>query len=123
MNTEMKTRPWLRLCTTALAAGGLALSTLGLASGTAQATPLPAPTDHHHWCPGDRWDQRWGGNSDWNNCHDWDDNFGAGYGYQIPPPWAVPQPPPPMWAPWASVTWNPDANGWGFWNGGIWVPL
>jgi len=32
-------------------------------------------------------------------------------------------PPPPPWAPWAQVMWNADMNGWGFWNGGVWVPL
>jgi hypothetical protein len=121
MSTKKKTRPWLRLCTSALAAGGLAVSALGLVSGAAEAAPLPAPTYHHHWCPGDGWDQGWGNNSDWNHCHDWDDNFGAGY--QGPPPWAAPQPPPPPWAPWAPVVWDPNMNGWGFWNGGIWIPL
>lgn len=122
MNTEKQTRPWVRLCTGVLAAGGLGLSALGLASGTAQAAPPPAPTYHHHWCPGDRWDPGWGNNWNWNNCHDWADNYGpAGYG--APPPWVAPQPPPPVWAPWAQVVWNPGANGWGFWNGGVWVPL
>jgi hypothetical protein len=122
MTTDKQSRPYVRLCTSALVAGGLALSGLGLAVGTAQAAPVPAPTYHHHWCPGDNWDTGWGPNANWNSCRDWDDNFGpAGYGG--PPPWAAPQPPPPFWAPWAQVTWSPDANGWGFWNGGIWVPL
>jgi hypothetical protein len=122
MNTEKLTRPCLGLCASVLAAGGLALSALGLASGIAQAAPPSAPTYHHHWCPGDRWDPGWGNNWDWGNCRDWDDNFGpAGWAGQ--PPWAAPQPPPPAWAPWAPVEWNPDANGWGFWNAGIWIPL
>ena len=43
MNTNTQTKPWLRLCTGALAAGGVAASMLGLASGTAQAAPPPAP--------------------------------------------------------------------------------
>ncbi len=73
MNTVKLTR-WLRLCASVLAAGGLALSALGLASATAQAAPSPVATYHHHWCPGDRWDPGWGNNWDWNNCHDWDDN-------------------------------------------------
>jgi hypothetical protein len=122
MNTEKQTRPWLRVCTGVLAAAGLGLSALGQASGTAQATPVPAPAFHHHWCPGDGWDRSWGDNWDWGNCHDWDDNFApAGW---APPEWAPPQPPPPPWAPWAPVVWNPDANGWGFWNGpGIWIQL
>lgn len=117
-------RPWVRACSTVLAAGGLGLSGLGLTTGVAQAFPAPAPADHHHWCPGDRWDQGWGNNSDWNNCHDWDDNFaGMPYGYGVPD-WAPPPPPPPFWAPWAQVVWNPNVNGWGFWNGpGIWIPL
>ncbi|GAS92557.1 hypothetical protein [Mycolicibacterium brisbanense] len=124
MNTVKMTRPWVRACATALAAGALGLSGLGLTTGIAQAVPAPAPTDHHHWCPGDRWDQGWGNNSDWNNCHDWDDNFaGAPYGYGVPD-WAPPPPPPPFWAPWAQVVWNPNVNAWGFWNGpGIWIPL
>ena len=129
MNTEKLTRPWLRLSTSVLAAGGLALSALGLASGMAQAAPPPAPAYHHHWCPGDQWDNGWGNNWDWNNCHDWDDNYGgpAGYGPGGPgygaPPWAPPPPPPPPWAPWAQVTWNPGTNGWGYWNGPVWVPI
>ena len=120
-NKQTKTGRWLRLTTSALAAGGLGLSALAFGSGIAQATPSPAPTYHHHWCPGDQWQQGWGNNGDWNNCHDWDDNYGAGYG--APPPWARPQPPPPFWAPWAQVVWNPQFNGWGFWNGGAWVAL
>src|ERR1700756_4533452 len=103
--------------------GGLAASPFGLAAGTAQATPAaPAPT--YHWCPGDRWEPGWGNNWDWNNCHDWGPAGPAGYGgppYGGPPPWAPPPPPPPFWAPWANVTWNPDANAWGFWNNGIWM--
>jgi hypothetical protein len=124
MNTEQLTRPWLRLCTTVLAAGGLGLSALGLATGIAQAAPAPAPAFHHHWCPGDRWDPGWGNNGDWNNCHDWDDNGAAPQGFGALPPWAQSPPPPPAWAPWAQVLWNPDANSWGFWNGpGIWIQL
>jgi hypothetical protein len=125
MNTNTQTKTWLRLCTGALAAGGVAASMLGLASGTAQAAPPPAPMYHHHWCPGDQWDQGWGPYQNWNNCRDWDDNYGpVGYGPPgAPPPWARPMPPPPVWAPWAQVVWNNDANGWGFWNNGIWVPL
>jgi hypothetical protein len=93
-----------------LAAGGVALSTLGVTSGVAQAAPPPAPMYQHHWCPGDQWDPGWGPYQNWNSCRDWDDNYGgpAGYG------------PPPPWAPGAQVQWN---NGWGFWNNGIWVPL
>jgi hypothetical protein len=121
MNTVKTTKPWLRLCTSALAAGGLAASVLGLTSATAQAAPIPAPTYHHHWCPGDPWDQGWGPYQGWNNCRDWDDNYGgpAGYGPGVPP-WAPPQPAPPPWAPWAQVVWN---NGWGYWNGPVWVPI
>jgi hypothetical protein len=119
--TTMQARPWLRLCTGVLAAGGLAVSALGLASGTAEAVPSPAPMDHHHWCPGDYWDRGWGDNPDWNHCRDWDDNFGAGF--RGAPDWAPPPPPPPFWAPWAPVVWNADVNGWGFWNAGVWVSL
>ncbi|TDO07188.1 hypothetical protein EV580_6152 [Mycobacterium sp. BK086] len=100
----------------------LALSGLGLAA-SAQGAPAPLPAYNHHWCPGDNWDPHWGNNSDWNNCHDWDDHGPAPMGYGGPPPWAPPPPGPPPWAPWASVSWNADANGWGFWNGGMWVPL
>jgi hypothetical protein len=123
MNTNKKqTRPWLRLCTGVLAAGGVAASTLGLTAGTAQAAPYPVPTKHHHWCPGEHWDNGWGNNRDWYRCHDWDDNFG-GAGYYGAPPWAPPPPAPPGWAPWAQVVWNSNVNGWGFWNGGSWVAL
>ena len=129
MTTDTKARPWLRLCTGALVGGGMALTALGLTSGTAQAAPAPAPMYHHHWCPGDQWDNGWGPYQNWNNCRDWDDNYGgpAGYGPGGPggpgfgaPPWAPPPPPPPPWAPWAQVTWN---NGWGYWEGPIWRPI
>ncbi|MBV8786994.1 MAG: hypothetical protein JOZ00_09925 [Mycobacterium sp.] len=124
MNTNTQTRPWVRLCTGALTVGGLALSALGLASGTAAAAPAPAPLYHHHWCPGEQWEPGWGPNPNWNNCNDWDDNYGNGpVGYGGAPPWAPPPPGPPPWAPWAQVQWNPQANGWGYWNGPIWMPL
>jgi hypothetical protein len=120
MNTNTQSKPWLRLCTGALVGGGLALSALGLASGTAQAAPPPAPVNH--WCPGDPWNPGWGPNPYWNQCRDWEGNYGGPAGYGAPP-WAPPPPPPPIWAPGAQVVWNPQANGWGFWNGAIWVPL
>jgi hypothetical protein len=113
-----QTRPWIRLCTSVLAGGGLALSALGLAAGPAQATPSPVPT--YHWCPGDQWDPGWGPYANWRECHDW----GPGpAGFAGPPPWAPPAPPPPFWAPWASVQWDPGHNAWGFWNNGVWVGL
>jgi hypothetical protein len=100
MNTNRQ-KSWLRLCTGALAAGGVALSTLGLATGTAQAAPPPAPMYHHHWCPGDQWDSGWGPYQNWNSCRDWDDNYyGGRAGYH----WC-----PGQW-------WDP---GWGAnWDGG-----
>ncbi|MBV9250770.1 MAG: hypothetical protein JO227_16160 [Acetobacteraceae bacterium] len=122
MSTVTHTRPWIRICTGALAAGGLALSAFGLASGTAAAAPAPAPMYHHHWCPGDNWDNGWGNNSDWGNCHDWDDNY-APAAWNGVPAWAPQAPPAPVWAPWAAVVWNPDVGGWGFWNNGIWIAL
>jgi len=123
MNTNTHTKPWLRLCTGALAAGGMAAAALGLTSGIAQAAPPPAPVYHQHWCPGDQWDQGWGPYQNWNNCRDWDDNYGGPVGYGAPPPWARPMPPPPPWAPWAQVVWNAGVNDWGYWNGPVWVPL
>jgi hypothetical protein len=123
MNISTQTKPWLRLCTGALAAGGVALSTLGVTSGVAQAAPPPAPIYHHHWCPGEQWDNSWGPYQNWNNCRDWDDSYGGPAGYGGAPPWAPPPPGPPPWAPWAQVVWNPAANGWGYWNGPVWVPL
>jgi hypothetical protein len=120
MNTAMRERPWLRVCTGVLAAGGIAVSSLGSATGVAQAAPAPAPT--YHWCPGQQWNPGWGNNWDWNNCHDWEDNNNpAGWG--PPPPWAPPPPPPPPWAPWVHVMWNPGANHWGYWNNGMWMPV
>lgn len=92
---------------------------LGLASGTAQAAPPPAPVNHHHWCPGDEWNNGWGPYQNWNNCRDWDDYGPVGW---APPPWARPMPPPPPWAPWAQIVWNAQFNDWGFWNGPVWVP-
>jgi len=125
MNAVKPTKMWVRLGTGVLAAGGIAMSALGLTSATAQAAPHYAPTDHHHWCPGDHWDNGWGPYQNWNNCHDWDGpagyNGGApGYG---PGPWQAPPPPPPFWAPWAHVEWNAQTGGWGFWNGPVWVPV
>jgi hypothetical protein len=70
MTTVKRTRPWVRLCTGVLAAGGLALSAFGWAGSIAQAAPVPAP--RYHWCPGEKWDPAWGNNDnwDWNQCHD-----------------------------------------------------
>jgi len=121
MFNQQLTKPWLRLGTSVLAAGGLALSALGLAF-PAQAAPSPAPTFHYHWCPGDNWNPAWGNNWNWNQCHDWDDG-GVPAGWAPPPPWATPPPPPPPWAPGIAVVWNPGVNGWGFFNNGIWVQL
>ena len=131
MTNDKQSRPYVRLATSAVVAGGLALTGLGLAAGVAQAAPpAPAPMYHHHWCPGDQWDPGWGPYGNWNACRDWDDAVGpaAWQGGPPqwqggPPPWAAQAPPPPFWAPWAQVTWNADANGWGFWNSGVWVPL
>jgi hypothetical protein len=93
------------LATTALVTGGLGLSGLGLASGTAQAVPGPFPA--YHWCPGDDWHPEWGFNFDWGACHDdhhrdfdgdnhdhdyWAGDQGRG-DRGGPPPW---QP----WMPW-----------------------
>jgi hypothetical protein len=129
--TVEQTRPWIRLCTSALADTVLALSAFGLAGGPdlwAQAAPDPAP--NYHWCPGNQWDPSWGNISDWdwNQCHDWQGPGGpygsAGWGpWGPPPPWAPPQPPQPRWAPGANLMWNPTANGWGFWNNGVWTPI
>jgi hypothetical protein len=122
MTTAMRNRPWLRLCTGALAAGAVAASTLGVAAGVAQAAPTPVPTNH--WCPGEQWNQEWGPYQNWNNCHDWEGNgnYGGPAGYGAPP-WAPPPPPPPPWAPWAQIVWNPGANHWGYWQGAIWMPV
>lgn len=122
MNKHKRTSSLSRLGVGVLAAGSLAMGGLGLAA-TAQAAPA-APLPAYHWCPGDNWDNHWGNNPGWHECHDWDGpNAPAGYGPPGPPPWAPPPPPPPFWAPWAQVSWNADANGWGFWNGGVWVPV
>src|SRR5262249_38672375 len=43
MHPVKQTRPWVRLDTSVLAAGGLALSAFGLAGGIARAAPAPAP--------------------------------------------------------------------------------
>ncbi len=87
MNTNKQTR-LRRLCVGAAAAGGIAASMLGLASGTAQAAPHQAPMSHHHWCPGDQWNPGWGPYQNWNNCRDWDGNYGPA-GYNAPPPWGA----------------------------------
>jgi hypothetical protein len=46
MGTAMRARPWVQLCTSVLAGGGLAVFAFGLAGGIAQAAPAPAP-DYH----------------------------------------------------------------------------
>jgi hypothetical protein len=131
MATVKQTRPWVRRSTSVLVGGGLALSALGPAGGSgprAQGAPPPAPS--HHWCPGDQWDPGWGKayDWDWNHCHYWQGPAGqsgpAGWGpWEPPPAWAPPQPPPPPWPPGAQLMWNTTANGWGFWNNGIWTPI
>ncbi|WP_156690408.1 hypothetical protein [Mycobacterium sp. Marseille-P9652] len=124
MNAENRTRRW----STGLLAGGLALTALGLAGGTAEAAPPPPPSGH--WCPGEPWNPGWGKVTDWdwNQCHDWPGPgapFGpGGWGPWGPPPiWAPPQPPPPPWAPGANLMWNPVANTWGLYNHGVWTPI
>lgn len=66
-------RPGLAgLATTLLVSGGLGLAGLGLAAGTVQAQPSPAPQSTSQWCPGQYvskfiQNMQW----DWNVCHDW----------------------------------------------------
>jgi hypothetical protein len=116
-----------RWSTSALVAGGMALSAFGLAGGIAEAAPAPAPT--YHWCPGDQWDPGWSPVLDWNwnQCHDWQRAGGPApmsWGpWGPPPPWAPPPPAPPSWAPGANVMWNQTARAWGFWNNGIWMTI
>ncbi len=125
MNTNTQ-KSLLRLCTGVLAAGGVALSTLGLAAGTAQAAPPPAPMYHHHWCPGDQWDPGWGPYQNWNNCRDWDDNYyGGPAGYH----WC----PGERWDPGWGANWDGgrchddhwydgEARDQGHWHNGPWDP-
>jgi hypothetical protein len=61
-------KPILGLIAAVILAGGLGTTTVGLASGIASADPHFAPD--YHWCPGERWDPRWGDNWEWNGCHD-----------------------------------------------------
>jgi hypothetical protein len=63
----MKTRV-VRAMTAVLISGGIGLTGLGLASGTAQAEPHRPPA--YHWCPGDFWNPDWGFNWEWLLCHD-----------------------------------------------------
>jgi len=49
MNTP---RNLTRIVAGALLSGGVAVAGLGLAAGTAQAKPGPAPLNHFTWCPG-----------------------------------------------------------------------
>jgi hypothetical protein len=125
MNTTNMQKPWLRLCTGVLAAGGVALSTLGLAAGTAQAAPPPAPMYHHHWCPGDPWDPGWGPFQNWNSCRDWDDYHGGPVGYH----WCPGQ----WWNPAWGANWDGgrchddhwydgEAHDQGHWHNGPWDP-
>jgi hypothetical protein len=108
-----------------LALSMLGLAALGLAGGTAEASPVPT----YHWCPGNPWDPSWSPVLDWNwnQCHDWQRAGGpapASWGpWGPPPPWAPPAPPPPPWAPGANIMWNQTAHAWGFWNNGIWLTI
>jgi hypothetical protein len=64
-----------RAAATVVMAVSVVLTGVGLSAGVAEARPVPAPT----WCPGEFWDPGWGGNWDWDNCHDWwhgDDHWG-----------------------------------------------
>ena len=59
----------LRIATSSLVlTSGLGLAGVG-AAAVAEASPI-APPPTYHWCPGDRWDDGWGGNWDWGRCHD-----------------------------------------------------
>jgi hypothetical protein len=58
----------LRAATAALLSGGVGVVGSGLASGVADAEPIPAPM--YHWCPGDFWDPAGGFNWDCGVCHD-----------------------------------------------------
>ena len=116
MTTDTKARPWLRLCTGALAGGGMALSATG-ARRRVSRRPHPRPlrcttTTGARATMG----QRLGSQPELEYLPRLGRQLGgpAGYGPGGPgygaPPWAPPPPPPPPWAPWAQVTWN---NGWG----------
>ena len=87
----------LRITTATLVSGGVGLTGLGLATGTAQAEPIPAPM--YHWCPGGFWDPGWGGNWDWDDCHD---DFHRDID-----------------GDWRGRDWHPD---WGNDRGGPWQP-
>lgn len=58
----------LRAATALLLSGGIGLTGLGVAGGTAQADPHGPP--RYHWCPGDFWNPDWGFNWEWLLCHD-----------------------------------------------------
>jgi hypothetical protein len=116
MNTKAQ-KSWLRLCTGALAVGGVAFSTLGLAAGTAHAAPPPAPMYHHHWCPGDQWDQGWGPYQNWNSCRDWDDGYNGGSAGYGPPGYGPGSYGPggygPGYGPGNGPGYGPPPPGWG----------
>jgi hypothetical protein len=66
---------FLRMVATTFASAGAlaAVLTAGYAAagaGGAVAVAQPIPMPQYHWCPGDRWDPRWGNNWDAGNCHD-----------------------------------------------------
>src|SRR5262249_7268972 len=103
MSINTQTRPWLRLCTGALAAGGVAFSMLGFSGGVAGAGPPPARIYHHPGRRGDKGTRGGAPSESGNTCRDWDDYYGGPAGSGAPPPWARPMPPPPPWAPWAQV--------------------
>jgi hypothetical protein len=125
MGTAMRARPWVRLCTSVLAGGGLAVFAFGLAGGIAQAAPAPAPD--YHWCPGDQWNPGWGKayDWDWNHCHDWQGPAGQIGSTSWGPRAGALGSPAAVGAAaatstvvgaWGQLMWNETANGWGFWK-------
>lgn len=62
MKTLKKVATAAVIASVGLGLGGLCAST------TAQAAP--GPVADYHWCPGQRFDPRWGNNWDAGRCHD-----------------------------------------------------
>lgn len=122
-----------RLAAGATVAAALGLTAIGLGAGVANAAPpvtagpaaQAAPVSWHGAIAVDDWHGRWH-NAPWGNGRPpW------GWGPPPPPAWVGPLPPPggpppgPInyWGYTVQPVWDAGFNQWGFWLGGVWIPL
>ncbi len=116
-----------RIVAGALLTGTLASAAIGVGAGVASADPWVPGPHGPGWgpFPVDDWHGRWH-NAPWGD--------GAPpWGWGAPPPvaWDGPLPPPGgpppgafnYWGYNVQPIWDTGYNQWGFWLGGVWIPL